>query len=61
MSLSWLPLFQRMALADVLSILKKQYPDAAIKGHYQLSAEIHKACPCFDAEREYAELKPVSL
>ncbi len=46
--------FQRMALLDLLSILKKQYPDAIIKGHYQLSAEIGKACPCFDAEAEYA-------
>ena len=52
--------FQRMALIDVLSILKKQYPHAVIKGHYQLSADIHKACPCFDAEKEYAELKPVN-
>ena len=48
-------IFQRMALIDTLSILKKQYPDAVIKGHCQLSADIHKACPCFDAEKEYKE------
>ena len=27
-----------------------------ILGHYQLSTNIRKACPCFDAEKEYAEL-----
>lgn len=48
--------FQRMALLDILGILKKVYPQAVIKGHYQLSADIHKACPCFDAEREYRGL-----
>ena len=48
--------FQRMALIDTLRILKKLYPDAVVKGHYQLSADIHKACPCFDAEKEYREI-----
>lgn len=48
--------FQRMALLDILGILKKVYPQAVIKGHYQLSADIHKECPCFDAEREYERL-----
>ena len=48
--------FQRMALIDTICILKKLYPDAVVKGHYQLSADIHKACPCFDAEKEYTEL-----
>lgn len=48
--------FQRMALLDILGILKKVYPQAVIKGHYQLSADIHKACPCYDAEREYRGL-----
>lgn len=48
--------FQRMALLDVLGILKKVYPQAVIKGHYQLSADIHKTCPCYDAEREYRGL-----
>lgn len=49
--------FQRMALIDVLTILKRLYPHAVIKGHCQLGADIAKACPCFDAEREYALLK----
>lgn len=52
--------FQRMALLDVLGLLKKQYPAATVKGHYQLSADVHKACPCFDAEREYARLPATS-
>ncbi len=44
---------QRFALLDLLTILKHQYPEAQIIGHYQLSASIHKACPCFDAQKEY--------
>ena len=24
--------------------------------HYQLSANVHKACPCFDARKEYEDL-----
>ncbi|MFV0587847.1 N-acetylmuramoyl-L-alanine amidase [Bacteroides reticulotermitis] len=47
---------QRFALLDLLTILRKQYPEAQIAGHYQLSANIHKACPCFDARKEYAEI-----
>lgn len=46
-------IFQKMALLDIIGILKKQYPGARVKGHYQLSADIHKDCPCFDAEQEY--------
>lgn len=45
---------QRDALADVLTILQYQYPQAKILGHYQLSANMQKACPCFDAEKEYS-------
>ncbi len=45
--------FQKTALRDLVTTLKQVYPDAAVKGHYQLSADIKKACPCFDAEREY--------
>ncbi|WP_455633213.1 hypothetical protein [Parabacteroides sp.] len=29
---------------------------ARILGHYQLSPYIKKACPCFDAEKEYGEI-----
>ena len=47
---------QRFALLDLLTILKHQYPEAQILGHYQLSATIHKACPCYDPRKEYSEL-----
>ena len=47
---------QRFALLDLLTILKHQYPDAQILGHYQLSASIHKACPCFDSRKEYMDI-----
>jgi N-acetylmuramoyl-L-alanine amidase len=47
---------QRFALLDLLTILKHQYPEAQIAGHYQLSATIHKACPCYDPRKEYSEL-----
>lgn len=36
--------------------LRRDYPKAKILGHYQLSPYIRKACPCFDARSEYAEL-----
>ncbi len=48
---------QKLALRDLITALKKVFPKAVVKGHYQLSADIHKACPCFDAEREYAGIK----
>ena len=47
---------QRFTLLDLLTILRHQYPKAQILGHYQLSASIHKACPCFDCRKEYAEI-----
>ena len=47
---------QRFALIDLLAILKHQYPEAQVLGHYQLSANIHKACPCFDARKEYSQV-----
>ena len=47
---------QRFALLDLLTILKHQYPEAQILGHYQLSATIHKACPCYDPKKEYLGL-----
>lgn len=46
---------QKCALMDLLRQLKKDYPHARILGHCQLSRNIHKACPCFDAKKEYAE------
>ena len=47
---------QRFALLDLLTILRHQYPEAQILGHYQLNASIHKACPCFDCRKEYMDI-----
>ncbi|MBO7347506.1 MAG: N-acetylmuramoyl-L-alanine amidase, partial [Bacteroidaceae bacterium] len=44
---------QKAALLQLLSNLKKLYPNAKIYGHRDFAA---KACPCFDARREYGEL-----
>ncbi len=44
---------QRRALLGLLRELKKKYPGAAIRGHRDYSS---KACPCFDATREYQGL-----
>lgn len=45
---------QKAALITLLKRLKKKYPAARIVSHHDLNAG--KACPCFDAKREYAAL-----
>ena len=47
---------QRETLRRVLGELIGLFPEARIVGHYQLSANIHKACPCFDPVKEYMDL-----
>ena len=47
---------QKIALTALLRELRKDYPEARIVGHYELSTSIHKACPCFRASEEYKEL-----
>lgn len=47
---------QRETLRRVLKELKGLFPQARIVGHYQLSADIHKVCPVFDARKEYEDL-----
>ena len=47
---------QRCTLMDLLRQLRRDYPEARILGHYQLSPYISKACPCFDAREEYLVL-----
>lgn len=47
---------QRETLHRVLAELKGLFPQARIVGHYQLSANIHKACPCYDPVKEYKDL-----
>lgn len=55
---------QKEALTWLLGYLKKQYPNARICGHRDVIAEDikkgklrdGKACPCFDAIKEYADI-----
>ena len=44
---------QRAALRKLLADLRAMYPKARIYGHRDFAA---KACPCFDAKAEYADL-----
>ena len=46
---------QKHALWALLKSLKVDYPDAKILGHNELP-HVAKACPCFLASKEYAEL-----
>lgn len=42
---------QKRALRELIASLKMRYPSASVHGHREFAA---KACPCFDAAREYA-------
>jgi N-acetylmuramoyl-L-alanine amidase len=44
---------QKQALAELLTKLKAKYPGASIHGHNEFA---HRACPCFNAKKEYADL-----
>ena len=46
---------QKASLHYLLKSLKLAYPMAKIIGHRDLP-NVHKACPCFDAQREYADI-----
>ena len=46
---------QKRALLRLLRRLKAAHPDARIVGHRDLPG-VTKACPCFDAQSEYATL-----
>ncbi len=45
---------QKETLLGLLADLRRRYPGAIILGHNHLNR--YKACPCFDAAREYASL-----
>ena len=45
---------QKKTLVSLLRALKVDYPDALIVGHHDLNPL--KACPCFDAAKEYKNL-----
>ena len=46
---------QKESMLNLLTELKKQHPNALIVGHSTFS---NKACPCFDAAKEYQDLQP---
>ena len=45
---------QKVALETFLKQLRKIYPGATIKGHHDYNSG--KACPCFDAAKEYKNI-----
>lgn len=58
---------QKMSLRILLKMLHKKYPNAVIQGHRDFSPDINrngkiepferiKACPCFNAKEEYADI-----
>lgn len=58
---------QKKGLLELLTQLKKQYPNAKIIGHRDTSPDLNgngtvepsewiKSCPCFDAKTEYKDL-----
>lgn len=47
---------QKKALRELLQQLHEQFPKAVIAGHNVFNPM--KACPCFNAMREYADLQP---
>lgn len=62
---------QKASLLTLLRLLRSKYPAARILGHRDISPDLNgngrvdpweriKACPCFDAEKEYRHLKPVA-
>ena len=46
---------QKRALLKLLQRLKEEHPQARIVGHRDLPG-VRKACPCFDAQKEYEGL-----
>ena len=47
---------QKMAMRQLLEQLHEQFPKAVIASHNVFTPM--KACPCFNAMREYADLQP---
>ncbi len=47
---------QKVAMRQLLEDLHEQFPKAVIAGHNVFNPM--KACPCFNAMREYADLQP---
>ena len=51
---------QKRALITLLKKLKAEHPAAQILGHRDLP-DVHKACPCFDAITEYANINDIFM
>ena len=47
---------QKATMRQLLEDLHKRYPRALVVGHRDLDPK--KACPCFDAVKEYADINP---
>ena len=47
-------LAQKLAMVQLLEVLRRRYPKALIVGHHDLNPQ--KACPCFDAVKAYSQL-----
>ena len=45
---------QKAALRNLITTLRRRYPGATVYGHRDFAA---KACPCFDARSEYADIR----
>lgn len=46
---------QKVSLLKKITELKVMFPKAIVQGHYQFPA-VKKACPCFDAKKEYSNI-----
>ncbi len=49
---------QKVTLLELLKKYKKQFPKAIIQGHRDFP-NVKKACPSFDAKKEYQSLKAI--
>ena len=49
---------QKATLLELLKKYKKQFPKAIIQGHRDFP-NVKKACPSFDAKKEYQSLKAI--
>ena len=46
---------QKAALAGLVASYKSRFPNAKVVGHRGMP-NVHKACPCFNAKEEYANI-----
>lgn len=44
---------QKASLVKLITELRQQFPNASVHGHKEFA---NKACPCFDAHKEYNDL-----